>query len=77
VSRRPQGQDDEVNVTLLRPIADITNHTRDTGELLYNKEANDLVVLRLKGRLLNTFCVKLNIPTTPSLPGEKGGESLQ
>ena len=41
-----KGQDDEVNVTLLRPIGDITNHLRDTGELLYNREANDLVVLR-------------------------------
>jgi len=57
-----QGQDDEVNVTLLRPIQDITDHLRDTGELLYNREANDLVVLRLRGRLLNTFCVKLNVP---------------
>ena len=108
-----KGQDDEVNVTLLRPIGDITNHLRDTGELLYNREANDLVVLRsdwlsddndgktktkrsnkllktilgqqrikanaledtkrgvelkrfdwhrLRGRLLNTFCVKLNLP---------------
>ena len=41
-----KGQDDEVNVTLLRPIQDITDHNRDTGELLYNREANDLVVLR-------------------------------
>ena len=41
-----QGQDDEVNVTLLRPIQAITDHLRDTGELLYNREANDLVVLR-------------------------------
>ena len=41
-----KGQDDEVNVTLLRPIGDITDHLRDTGELLYNREANDLVVLR-------------------------------
>ena len=41
-----KGQDDEVNVTLLRPIQDITDHLRDTGELLYNREANDLVVLR-------------------------------
>ena len=43
---RTKGQDDEVNVTLLRPIQDITDHLRDTGELLYNREANDLVVLR-------------------------------
>ena len=65
-----QGQDDEVNVTLLRPIQHITNHLRDTGELLYNEEANDLVVLRLKGCILNTFCVKLNVPTRPSFPLE-------
>ena len=43
---RTKGQDDEVNVTLLRPIQDITDHLRDTGDLLYNREANDLVVLR-------------------------------
>lgn len=58
-----QGQDDGVNVTLLRPMKDITDHLRDTKELLYNEEANDLVVLRLRERVLNTFCVKLNIPT--------------
>jgi len=66
-----QGQDDEVNVTLLRPIGDITNHLRDTGELLYNREANDLVVLRLRGRLLNTFCVKLNLPLVSNQLEEK------
>merc|ERR1712168_255638 len=37
-----QGRNDETNVTLLRPIQDITDHLRDTGELLYNREANDL-----------------------------------
>ena len=46
VATLSKGQDDEVNVTLLRPIQDITDHNRDTGELLYNREANDLVVLR-------------------------------
>jgi len=41
-----QGKNDETNVTLLRSIVDIDAHFTSTGELLYNEDAKDLIVLR-------------------------------
>jgi len=65
-----QGKNDETNVTLLRSIKDIDCHFQETGDLLYNEEANDLIVLRLKDELYNTFCVKVNFSLTPHQPEE-------
>lgn len=41
-----QGQSDLINVTLLRSIADIEGHYKETKELLYNDEAKNLYVIR-------------------------------
>ena len=41
-----QGQSDLINVTLLRSIADIEGHYKETKELLYNEEAKNLYVIR-------------------------------
>jgi len=65
-----QGENDETNVTLLRSIKDIEGHFQRTGELLYNEEANDLIVLRLKDEIFNTFCVKINFYIAPYQPEE-------
>jgi len=60
-----QGESDLTNVTLLRSMKDIDGHFQKTGELLYNEEANDLIVLRLKDEIFNTFCVKINFSIAP------------
>lgn len=65
-----QGKNDETNVTLLRSMKDIEGHFQKTGELLYNEEANHLIVLRLKDEIFNTFCVKINFSISPQQPEE-------
>jgi len=54
-----QGESDDTNVTLLRSASDIENHFKQTKELLYNDEATNLYVLRLRNALYNTFCVNM------------------
>jgi len=63
-----QGKNDETNVTLLRSIKDIEGYFQKTGELLYNEDAKDLIVLRLKDELFNTFCMKINFSVAPQQP---------
>lgn len=58
-----QGTSDETNVTLLRSISDIEEHFRATKELLYNDEAKNLYVIKLRDVLYNTFCVSMSFTT--------------
>jgi len=66
-----QGTSDDTNVTLLRSAADIENHFKATKELLYNEDAKNLYVIRLRNGLYNTFCISMNFSTTtPAMPLE-------
>merc|ERR1719225_1529639 len=58
-----QGESNDTNVTLLRNIKDIEEHFRATKELLYNDDAKNLYVIRLRDVLYNTFCVSMHFTT--------------
>jgi len=71
-----QGESDNTNVTLLRSAADIENHFKATKELLYNDQATNLYVIRLRNVLYNTFCVSMNFSTDVPCVTEETCSSL-
>merc|ERR1712012_143279 len=72
-----QGQSDAINVTLLRNIADIEQHYKTTKELLYNEDAKNLFVIRLRNAIYNTFCVSMNFVDEMIIDKDEGCDDLE
>jgi len=71
-----QGESDDTNVTLLRSVKEIEEHFKETKELLYNDQAKNLYVIRLRSALYNTFCVSMNFSTECPVLAEESCSDL-